>query len=151
MALTTVGEKRLVGFGTGKGKARESDPWSTGNLVRGRCRAAGKEDLVKSWESSKEFKASAERNKVKDKEFKGCFEDLNPHKDSVWQILSHNTNGPRKKEARISAYRTQERKWESEFIGFIECFDVTECWKIICQGEGDFGGLAVRNAQWYLL
>lgn len=54
-----------------------------------------------------------------DKEFKGCFEDLNPHKDSVWQILSHNTNGPRKKEARISAHRTQERKWESEFIGFI--------------------------------
>lgn len=47
MALTTVGEKRLVGFGTGKGKARESDPQSTGNLVRGRCRAAGK-DLVKS-------------------------------------------------------------------------------------------------------
>ena len=102
MALTTVGEKRLVGFGTGKRKARESDPQSTGSLVRGRCRAAGKEDLVKSWESSKEFKASAERNKAKDKEFKGCFEDLNPHKDSVWQILSHNTNGPRKKEARIS-------------------------------------------------
>lgn len=82
---------------------------------------------VKSGESSKEFKASAERNKDKDKKLKGRFKDLNPHKDSVWEILKYNTNGPRKKEARVSACRTQERKRESEFIGFIECFDVTEC------------------------
>lgn len=65
---------------------------------------------VKSGESSKEFKASAERNKEKDKKFKGHFEDLNPHKDSIWRILKYNTNDPRKKEARVSACRAQERK-----------------------------------------
>lgn len=66
--------------------------------------------MMKSRESSKEFKASAERNKAKDKKFKGRFEDLNPHELSIRQISSYNTNGPRKKEARISADRTQEGK-----------------------------------------
>lgn len=44
MALTTVGEKRLVGFGTGKGKARESDPQRLGTLLGG-----GAERQVKIW------------------------------------------------------------------------------------------------------
>lgn len=49
---------------------------------------------VKSGESSKELKASAERNK-EDKRFKGRFEDRNLHKDSVWEILKY--KWPKKK------------------------------------------------------